>query len=202
MSADAPSSNSPKKRKAQGPQQAAPPPTSQPQYTSPSFSQGGSSATATPARRRHSRQRSDLSSRGDSYGRPMSRHQHTESSFSTQSNVSPTQQPSQQGYDSAGASAAEMTPGGRNAPFSAGAPERHDSRGSQQSQQHQYQQQPMQHERRFSVGPEPRREERRSPDRELRERERERERPLSRGLGGVGLPPSSMAASGSRDERR
>jgi hypothetical protein len=100
-------SSSPKKRKAQGPQQAAPPPSNQPQYTSPPFSQGGSSATGTPStRRRHSRQRSDLSSRGvDSYGRPGSRHQHTDGNFGlgTQRAVSPIQ-----GYDLvvAGASSA------------------------------------------------------------------------------------------------
>ena len=87
--------SSPKKRKAQGPQQAAPPPTSQPQYTSPSFSQAGSSNSGTPSgrRRAHFRQQSDYSSRGgDNYGRPMSRHRHTESGISNQSGVSPTQQ--------------------------------------------------------------------------------------------------------------
>ena len=70
--------SSPKKRKATGPQQAAPPPTSQPQYTSPSFSQGGSSVSNTPQsqRRGHSRQRSDLSS--------GSRHRYGESGFSIQ----------------------------------------------------------------------------------------------------------------------
>jgi len=86
---------SPTKRKAQGPQQAAPPPTSQPHYTSPSFSQGGSSNSGTPSgrRRAHSRQQSDYSSRGaDNYGRPVSRHRHTESGISNQSGVSPTQQ--------------------------------------------------------------------------------------------------------------
>ena len=54
--------NSPKKRKATGPHHAAPPPTSNPNETSPSFSQ--TSAGSTPGRRRgHSRQRSDTSSR-------------------------------------------------------------------------------------------------------------------------------------------
>ena len=69
--------NSPKKRKATGPQQAAPPPTTQPQYTSPSFSQPGSSDSNTPQsqRRGHSRQRSDMSS--------GSRHRHAESGYST-----------------------------------------------------------------------------------------------------------------------
>lgn len=83
--------SSPKKRKATGPQQPAPPPTSQPQYTSPSFSQTGSSVSNTPSSRRrgHSRNRSDLSARAnDIYGRPSSRH-HTESGFSNQGLTSP-----------------------------------------------------------------------------------------------------------------
>ncbi|KAH8588395.1 hypothetical protein B0O99DRAFT_655991 [Bisporella sp. PMI_857] len=90
--------NSPKKRKATGPQQAAPPPTSQPQYTSPPFSQTGSSVSNTPQSRRrgHSRQRSDLSSKGgDSYGR----HRQGESSFSTQTAASPREL-SEQGQSS------------------------------------------------------------------------------------------------------
>ncbi|CAG8982118.1 hypothetical protein HYALB_00003210 [Hymenoscyphus albidus] len=90
--------SSPKKRKVTGPQQPAPPPTSQPQYTSPPFSQTRSS-TPSSRRRGHSRQRSDLSARGlDSYGRPSSRHRHTEGSFSTQSMASsrPTM-PAEQG---------------------------------------------------------------------------------------------------------
>jgi hypothetical protein len=84
--------SSPKKRKATGPQQPAPLPTSQPQYTSPSFSQTGSSVSNTPSSRRrgHSRNRSDLSARAnDIYGRPSSRHHHTESGFSNQSLTSP-----------------------------------------------------------------------------------------------------------------
>ncbi|KAG9244305.1 hypothetical protein BJ878DRAFT_506863 [Calycina marina] len=70
--------NSPKKRKATGPQQAPPPPTSQPQYTSPSYSQPGSSVSNTPQsqRRGHSRQRSDMS--------PEGRQQHLESNYATQ----------------------------------------------------------------------------------------------------------------------
>jgi len=98
---------SPKKRKATGPQQAAPPPTSQPQYTSPPFSQTGSSVSNTPSSRRrgHSRQRSDMSARGlDSYGRPASRHRHTESGFSAQSIASP---PPVQGSEQSLASIAE-----------------------------------------------------------------------------------------------
>ncbi|ESZ98828.1 hypothetical protein SBOR_0797 [Sclerotinia borealis F-4128] len=84
--------SSPKKRKATGPQQPAPPPTSRPQYTSPSFSQAGYSISGTPSSRRrgHSRNRSDLSARGvDSHGRPSSRHRHTESGFSNKSLPSP-----------------------------------------------------------------------------------------------------------------
>ncbi|KAF7871523.1 hypothetical protein EAF04_003630 [Stromatinia cepivora] len=84
--------SSPKKRKATGPQQPAPHPSSLPQYTSPSFSQTGSSMSGTPSSRRrgHSRNQSDVSAHGgDSYGRPSSRHRHTESGFSTQSITSP-----------------------------------------------------------------------------------------------------------------
>jgi hypothetical protein len=98
--------SSPKKRKATGPQQAAPLPTSQPQYTSPPFSQTGSSVSNTPSSRRrgHSRQRSDMSGRGiDSYGRPTSRHRHTESGFSAQSGASP---PQAQGSEQQGLAAA------------------------------------------------------------------------------------------------
>lgn len=56
--------SSPKKRKAQGAHQAAPAPTSAPQYTSPSFSHVSGSSTSTPGRRGHARTRSDQSSRG------------------------------------------------------------------------------------------------------------------------------------------
>ena len=84
--------SSPKKRKATGPQQAAPPPTTQPRYTSPPFSQTGSSVANTPSNRRrgHSRQRSDLSTRGpESYG-PSRRQRDIESGgFGTQSLTSP-----------------------------------------------------------------------------------------------------------------
>ena len=92
--------SSPRKRKAQGPQQAAPPPSSQGQHASPPFSHGGSSSDTPSGRRRgHSRQRSDLSSPGmESYGRPSSRHRHSESPVSTLSGVSPTQQ---QGFETA-----------------------------------------------------------------------------------------------------
>lgn len=85
--------SSPKKRKATGSHQAAPPPTSQPQYTSPPFSQTGSSVSNTPTTRRrgHSRQRSDMSSRGlDSYGRPSSR----QGGFTSRGLASPRQEQS------------------------------------------------------------------------------------------------------------
>ncbi|KAF2457622.1 hypothetical protein BDY21DRAFT_266948, partial [Lineolata rhizophorae] len=71
---DAEYSSSPKKRKAQGSHQAAPAPSSTPQYTSPSFSQMSSSSTSTPARRGHARTRSDASTRGqEAPARPSSR---------------------------------------------------------------------------------------------------------------------------------
>ena len=57
--------SSPKKRKAQGPHAAPPPPTSAPQsHTSPSFSHVSTSSTSTPGRRGHARSRSDASARG------------------------------------------------------------------------------------------------------------------------------------------
>ncbi|QSZ29641.1 hypothetical protein DSL72_004157 [Monilinia vaccinii-corymbosi] len=91
--------SSPKKRKATGPQQPAPQPTSLPQYTSPSFSQAGSSMSDTPSskRRGHSRNQSDASARAaESYGRPSSRHRHAESGFSTQSLTSPIRSQTQE----------------------------------------------------------------------------------------------------------
>jgi hypothetical protein len=139
-----PSSSSPKKRKAQGPQQAAPPPSSQPQFNSPPFSHGGSSATGTPSsRRRHSRQRSDVSSRGlESYGQPSSRHRHTESG------VSPTSR--QQGFDQATATTSEGVSSSRSG--------RHQGTSSSERtlENRQSQVQP-QYERTFSAGPEVRR---------------------------------------------
>lgn len=74
-----PSVDSPRKRKAIGPQQAAPPPNTQASRRSPPFGHSTGSSTLSnppPGRRRgHSRQRSDLSSyrsagrgRGDSFG--------------------------------------------------------------------------------------------------------------------------------------
>lgn len=76
----------PKKRKAQGP-----PPTNPSQYTSPTYSHTGSTAP-TPARRRHSRTQSEVSSaRGmDPYNRPRSRQRPTGSSFGSQSGTSST----------------------------------------------------------------------------------------------------------------
>ncbi|CBX95995.1 hypothetical protein IAQ61_004817 [Plenodomus lingam] len=66
--------SSPKKRKAQGPHQPAPPPTSAAQYTSPSFSHISSSSASTPGRRGHARGRSDASQRGpESAGGSLSR---------------------------------------------------------------------------------------------------------------------------------
>ncbi|KAI8931391.1 hypothetical protein NX059_011723 [Plenodomus lindquistii] len=66
--------SSPKKRKAQGPHQPAPAPTSAPQYTSPSFSHISSSSASTPGRRGHARGRSDASQRGpEGAGGSMSR---------------------------------------------------------------------------------------------------------------------------------
>ncbi|KAF3010954.1 hypothetical protein E8E13_010361 [Curvularia kusanoi] len=57
--------SSPKKRKAQGPHTAAPPPSAAHQsYTSPSFSHVSTSSASTPGRRGHARARSDASARG------------------------------------------------------------------------------------------------------------------------------------------
>lgn len=147
--------SSPKKRKATGPQQAAPPPTSQPQYTSPSFSQTGSSVSNTPSSRRrgHSRQRSDLSARGlESSYRPTSRHRHTESGFSTQSMVSPPGP--EQGPASAVSAELRRRSGGSH-PVSS-LLEQSESRPQSQSQLQQTQRDPQ-----YSAGPEMRHEERR-----------------------------------------
>lgn len=84
--------SSPRKRKATGSQQPAPPPTSQPQYTSPPFSQGSASVSSTPQGRRrgHSRQRSDVSARGFDYGR-SNRHSKAEGGFTSRNLASPMQ---------------------------------------------------------------------------------------------------------------
>ena len=159
--------SSPKKRKATGPQQAAPPPTSQPQYTSPPFSQTGSSVSNTPSSRRrgHSRQRSDLSARGfDSYGRPTSRHRHTESGFSSQSMVSPPLLPSsEQAPTTSGPPAEPRRRSGGSHPVSSML-EQPDSRPqtqtpSQSQPQSQHSQQ-SQRDPQYSAGPEMRHEER------------------------------------------
>jgi hypothetical protein len=73
--------SSPKKRKAQGAHQAAPAPSSAPQYTSPSFVHV-SSNYSTPGRRTHTRQTSESSIRGglDSQGRATRSRGYTESS--------------------------------------------------------------------------------------------------------------------------
>jgi hypothetical protein len=151
--------SSPKKRKATGPQQAAPPPTSQPQYTSPPFSQTGSSVPNTPSSRRrgHSRQRSDLSARGlESFGRPGSRHRHTESGFSTQGVASPTEaQGSEPGTTSVSAEPRRRSGGSH--PVSSML-EQTESRTPSQSQLHQQ----MQRDPQYSAGPEMRHEERRT----------------------------------------
>lgn len=141
--------SSPKKRKATGPQQPAPPPTSQPQYTSPPFSQTRSS-TPSSRRRGHSRQRSDLSARGlDSYGRPSSRHRH-ESSFNTQSMASPRPAMSVEQVQP------RRRSGGSN-PVSS-LLEQSDSRP--QSQSHLQSQQSHQRESQYSAAPEMRHDER------------------------------------------
>lgn len=147
--------SSPKKRKATGPQQAAPPPTSQPQYTSPPFSQAGSSVSNTPSSRRrgHSRQRSDMSGRGvDAYGRPTSRHRHTESTFSVQSRASPQTQGSEQ--QGAVAAVEPRRRSGGSHPVSSML-EQSESRPSTHSQQ-------TQRDPQYSAGPEMRHEERRT----------------------------------------
>ncbi|KAG0645355.1 hypothetical protein D0Z07_8897 [Hyphodiscus hymeniophilus] len=149
---------SPKKRKATGPQQPAPPPTSQPQYTSPQFSQTGSSVSNTPSSRRrgHSRQRSDLSARGiDSY-RPSSRQRPTESGFATQGMALP---PAPVQGAATFSSEPRQRSGGAN-PVSS-ILEQSDSRpqSRQQSQQ-------AQHDSRYSAGPEMRHDERRTTPKE------------------------------------
>jgi hypothetical protein len=155
-----PEPSSPKKRKATGPQQAAPPPTSQPQYTPTSFSQAGSSISNTPSSRRrgHSRQRSDLGSRSsDPYGRPLSRqrHRHTESSFSMTSPVREQQQPPP---------LERQRPRGGSNPVSVSSILEYSEPGPQQQQQPPSRQ--PQHDPRYSAGPEMRHEERRTPPEE------------------------------------
>lgn len=148
--------SSPKKRKATGPQQAAPPPTSQPQYTSPPFSQTGSSVSNTPSSRRrgHSRQRSDLSARAAESYRPSSRHRHTESGFSQQSMASP---PGPEQGTVAAVSAEPRRRSGGSHPVSS-LLEQSESRPQSQQAQRDPQQ--------YSAGPEIRHEERRTTPKE------------------------------------
>ena len=149
--------SSPKKRKATGPQQAAPPPTSQPQYTSPPFSQTGSSVPNTPSSRRrgHSRQRSDISARGLESHRPSSRHRHTDSGFGGQALASPTHSTQARGFEQTSASAEPRRRSGGSHPVSS-LLEQGDSRPQFQSQSQQHQRDPQ-----YSAGPEMRHEERR-----------------------------------------
>lgn len=154
--------SSPKKRKATGPQQAAPPPTSQPQYTSPPFSQTGSSVSNTPSSRRrgHSRQRSDLSARGlDSYGRPLSRHRQ-EGGFTSQGLTSPPHAhvPEQQHQQSQASTEPRRRSGGSH-PVSS-LLEQSDSRPQQSQSQQQAQQ--FQRDPQYSAGPEMRHESQRT----------------------------------------
>ena len=154
--------SSPKKRKATGPQQAAPPPTSQPQYTSPPFSQTGSSVSNTPSSRRrgHSRQRSDLSARGLESYRPSSRHRQSETGFSGQTVASPTQtQSSEQGSGSAAPVEPRRRSGGSH-PVSS-LLEQSDPRPQSQSQS-QSQSQQTHGDPQYSAGSEMRHEERRT----------------------------------------
>ncbi|KAG9234468.1 hypothetical protein BJ875DRAFT_11060 [Amylocarpus encephaloides] len=167
--------SSPKKRKATGPQQPAPPPTSQPQYTSPPFSQTGSSVFNNPfsqtgssvsnnpfARRRgHSRQRSDISTRGyESYSRPASRHRHTESNFSLQSITSP-RQPNEQGQTSMTSTEPRRRSGGSNLVSSLLEQSNTKPLSDSQSQtQTPSQQQSQQRDPQYSAAPEMRQEER------------------------------------------
>ena len=145
MGASEPTS-SPKKRKATGP-----PPTSQPQYTSPPFAQSGSSVSNTPSGRRrgHSRQRSDISSRGyEPYGRPGSRHNQGESSFGAHSMSSPRQ--SEQAQAPLASAPTRRRSGGSN-PVSS-ILEQSDSRP--QSQFHQQTQSHQQRDPHYATGPE------------------------------------------------
>ncbi|TAQ86235.1 hypothetical protein B7494_g5446 [Chlorociboria aeruginascens] len=154
--------SSPKKRKATGPQQAAPPPSSQPQYTSPSFSQAGSSVSNTPSHRKrgHSRQRSDLSSRGmDPYARPPSGHRHSESAYGARAVASPTQATSpEHGQLGAISTEARRHSGGPHTVSSL----------LEQSESHSHSQSQQPHrEPLYPVGPEMRHEEqRRTPERD------------------------------------
>lgn len=156
--------SSPKKRKATGPQQAAPPPTSQPQYTSPPFS--GSSVSNTPSSRRrgHSRQRSDLSARGlDSYGRPLSRHRQ-EGGFGQSLTSPPHSQAhgSEQQLQGPAGSVEPRRRSGGSHPVSSMLEQPQQSQPQSQSQQSQQHAQQMQRDPQYSAGPEMRHDGRRS----------------------------------------
>lgn len=154
--------SSPKKRKATGTQQAAPPPTSLPQYTSPPFSQTGSSISTPSSRRRgHSRQRSDMSARGlDSYGRPLSRHRHTDAAYSQGLNSPMHPHAPEQHSQSAATSSEPQRRSGGSHPVSS-LLEQSDSRPQSHTQQ-------MQRDPQYSAGPERRHEGRRSTPEEER----------------------------------
>lgn len=144
---DAPYSPPQRKRKAQGPQQAAPPPRTQPQFSS-GLARANTTGGSSTRRRRHSRQPSELSSRGFDYYQPRSRHRDTGSSFSTTSGASP---PHQRLYETS------------EQPI-------HEMKDAMDSEHHTPRQQ------RFSIGPDilrpssrERERERQSPDRERRE---------------------------------
>lgn len=148
--------SSPKKRKATGPQQPAPPPTSQPQYTSPPFSQTGSSVSNTPSSRRrgHSRQRSDMSSRAlDSYGRPSSR----QGGFTSRGLASPIQaQSGEQSQVSVASTEPPRRRSGGSHPVSSLLEQSEPRPQSQAQPSHQSQRDPQ-----YSAGPEMRHEARR-----------------------------------------
>ncbi|KAF8862875.1 hypothetical protein BDZ45DRAFT_160081 [Acephala macrosclerotiorum] len=154
--------SSPKKRKATGPQQPAPPPTSQPQYTSPPFSQTGSSVSNTPSSRRrgHSRQRSDMSSRGlDFYGRPSSRHA---GGFTSGGLTSPSQaQSTEQSQASGTSTEASRRRSGGSHPVSS-LLEQSDSRPQSQTPSQSQPSQQTQRDPQYSAGPEMRHEARRT----------------------------------------
>lgn len=85
--------SSPKKRKATGSHQPAPPPTSNPPDTSPSFSHVSSGSTSS-RRRGHSRQRSDASSRAMQEQAAI-RHRHSERTDSGRQSLSEAESGSQ-----------------------------------------------------------------------------------------------------------
>ncbi|KAI9714952.1 MAG: hypothetical protein M1812_006265, partial [Candelaria pacifica] len=138
---------SPKKRKAQGGHEAKPPP-SQSQYTSPPFSQSSAASTPSGRRRGHSRQMSDASARAyDTHGRPVSRQRQSEAGSAPGSGNTGT------------SSGQQPTPATTASDERSIGALRHSS-----SQPESRQSQPP--SRRFSAGPETRREHDPTPDRE------------------------------------